>query len=77
MTRCTSPWLIHHRFPSRHRPNTCPPGLPQDHAGSRRQPIAAGGPRFLTTSGCSLSPTPQTASTPPNQVPSTGSALSP
>jgi hypothetical protein len=49
MTRCTSPWLIHHRFPSRHRPHTCLPGLPQDHAGSRRQPVAPRGPRFLTT----------------------------
>jgi hypothetical protein len=48
MTRCTSPWLTHHRFPSQHRPHTCLPGLPKDHAGSPRQPDAPSGPRSLT-----------------------------
>jgi hypothetical protein len=77
MTRCTSPWLIHHRFPSRHRPHTCLPSLPQDHAGSPRQPIAAGGPRFLTTSGCSLNQISRATIKPPSSASSAGGTLSP
>jgi hypothetical protein len=77
MTRCTSPWLIHHRFPSRHRPHTCLPGLPQDHAGSRRQPDAPSGPRFLTTSGLSLNQISRATITPPSPASSAGGTLSP
>jgi len=77
MTRCTSPWLIHHRFPSRHRPNTPLPSLPQDHAGSCRKPVAPRRSSVLTTSGRSPNQIARATIPPQWPAPSAGDTLSP